>query len=147
METARSEDLQVRRSDGRIEPFNREEALERSIALASARAIGEKAVSAVADGVVRRLDLRPRQPRSTEEIGFAVLQELLRANQLAALRYATIFLSSRGIATDPATLLSWMTSNLPGRPTPAVVDERPLFVVKRTGSRHQQGEDFMLGKL
>lgn len=148
-ETPLTPDWLVRRSDDRIEPFDRRHRLERSIRKAGSGILTDRHVATVADAVVTRLDPQPRTPVSTEDIGNAVLLELRTTSVTSALRYATIFLSKRGQIHDAADLAEWIRETIgPARRT-RIEPDRPLEVVKRrrAGDQADLREDFQLVKL
>ncbi|MGH3880568.1 MAG: ATP cone domain-containing protein [Actinophytocola sp.] len=148
-ETAASADYLVERRSGRIEPFDQRNALEQSIRLATAGKIQGERATALARAVMARLDMKPMTPVSTEEIGLAVIDELADRTPPGALRFATIFLSARGIVASPEELLEWLEGRYPSSSEPAPLSGRPSGVVKRPRGDHAGVwiEDFEIRKL
>lgn len=140
--------LEVKRSDGRIEPFSKDQ-LERSLFLASARTLSEKDIAEATDRVVWRLYEGPHEPVTSEEIGYAVIKELQHWRPTAAIRYALYFLSSRGVARTPDTFRNWLDANYPSQRNDELTSSRPATVIKKFKATRQIGyvENFMLPKL
>lgn len=149
VENAVTEDLLVRRSNGIIEPFNRKGALERSIKLSAAGTLGDTQASAVADKVMARIGARPLVPIDTARLGEVTLDVLQVTSITAALRYATIFLSSRRLVQTPGDLAQWISERVRAPQAVAHAQSRPVRVVKNPRPNHSGawGEEFILEKL
>lgn len=148
-EEATDAEFQVKRRDGKVQPFERKFALEHSILLAGAGGLSERDAAVVAERVFRRLDPQKRTPVDTRLIGEAVIDELRRTSEIAALRYAATFLSSRDDSLTPAAFLSWAEERFRPLNAHSTVEERPHYVIKRPRVNRNPGygEDFQLAKL
>lgn len=166
------EERLVRKSNQTFVRFDVKGRLERSIALASAGTLKPEQISAVAERVMLRITTPDNDPIPTLAIGDAVLDELTIDHVPSALRYATVFLTSREQIDTPLDLLSRIYQRIPtiqgargvppeghvspvaeklASPTPvtSAPPQRPTRVVKRgrAGRPVRWEEDFYIHKL
>lgn len=150
--------IQVLRSSGKIEPFNRRFALERSIRVASANSLPDDSIARLADDVVRRLYPSSEGPISTERIGDETLQSLALRSPAAAIRYAATFLTERGRISTVSEFVKWLIDNVPAverrameakAEYDAVGPSRPQQVIKKSRESWNSAppEDFSIQKL
>jgi len=171
-ESVPNHDLFVVKNGGFIVGFDRY-ALQRSIALAGGGTLDPDQVTSLADRVLLSLAPSPLTPLLSSDLGNGVLKELLVDHPSAAMRYATVFLSSRLKTYSASDLLTWIYEQIPDRDHtgPTAIPEvgspritfsitcrdpkrggrnmRPSTVIKR-GKTVRSGdwdEDFNLGKL
>jgi transcriptional repressor NrdR len=145
-----TEDLMVRKRDGRLEPFSRTK-LVRGVTLAARLyALAPADINAFIDRVVQKLQPgAPGLPITSNEIGHTVLQELQDSRavtDVARIRYALVFLGrttrTSGGFQGLRDFLDWLGDTY-GPSSGADLPDTPWRVVKRDG----RVESFQLTKL
>ena len=91
-------DLVVLKSDGKREPFDRDKVL-RSMQIAlRKRPISEEQVERMVNSIVRRLETAGEGEVVTKQIGEAVMDSLAELDQIAYVRYASVYKDFRGVS-------------------------------------------------
>jgi transcriptional repressor NrdR len=140
VEQLSSNEMRVRKSDGRIVPFSREQ-IRRSVVKASVRPYHADRLDSLIDGVVSDLYGESRiRPVETNEIGEAVLRHLKEVDEVTQIRFALVHagrldrLHREDGWTDARDVRRWLRAQYP-----EVEHKRPpgrlTRVVKRDGRR------------
>jgi transcriptional repressor NrdR len=83
--------LTVVKRDGRRESFDREKLLNGLLRACEKRPVPRKDLVAVVDAVESRLSAKDVREMSTEDIGSMVIEELRRLDQVAYVRFASVY--------------------------------------------------------
>jgi transcriptional repressor NrdR len=150
VERVATEDLMVRKRDGRMEPFSRAKLVRGVTQAARLYALAPADINAFIDRVVQNLQPGALgMPITSAEIGMTVLQELQDSRAItdvARIRYALVFLGrttrTRGGFQGLRDFLDWLEETY-GLSNATDVPDTPWRVVKRDG----RIEPFQLRKL
>ena len=150
MERIATEDLMVRKRDGRLEPFSRTKLVRGVTRAARLYALAPADINAFIDRVVQQLEpAGPGLPIPSSEIGRTVLQELQDSRSItdvARIRYALVFLGrttrTSGGFQGLRGFLDWLEDTY-GPSSVADLADTPWRVIKRDGGV----EPFQLSKL
>src|SRR5688572_19100224 len=85
----------VVKKDGTRERFERQKLIAGLLKACEKRPVSVAAVEAVADRVEGRLQDRPEKEMSTEEVGALVMEELKRLDEVAYVRFASVYRNFR----------------------------------------------------
>jgi transcriptional repressor NrdR len=150
VERIATEDLMVRKRDGRLEPFSRTKLVRGVTRAARLYALAPADINAFIDRVVQKLQPgAPGLPITSSEIGHAVLQELEDSRAItdvARISYALVFLGrttrTSGGFQGLRDFLDWLGDTY-GPSIGAEPRDTPWRVIKRDG----RVEPFQLSKL
>lgn len=138
-----AENLQVRKRDGRIEPFSRAKLVRSIMKGGNVPGLTPADVNAFVDRVVQMLQpTAPGLPISSVEIGRVVLEQLQDSKpgtDVLRIRYAIVFLGTAnrfGTFRGLRDFLSWLEDNY-GPPGVAQPETDPWMVMKRGGRVEQ----------
>lgn len=145
-----TDDLQVRKRDGSIEPFHRAKITNGITKAASGQALPPGVVDAFVDRVLDHIAPElPGLPVDSRLIGQLVLENLCddsHETDVARVRFAMVFLGKRrsggGGFKDASDVLTWLDENYPDGETDTDYRGLPMEVIKRDGRR----EEFILKK-
>jgi transcriptional repressor NrdR len=87
----------VVKKDGRREAFDRQKVLEGLKLACQKRPVGADQLEAVADGIERRLQEMGEKEVPTSVIGEAVMRELARLDEVAYVRFASVYRSFKDL--------------------------------------------------
>ena len=85
------EGLMVAKRDGRLEEFNRAKLENGVLRSCLKRPISRQKIDDVVDGIIEALEARYENEIPAKAIGDAVMEELLRLDEVAYIRYASIY--------------------------------------------------------
>ncbi|MEO0391917.1 MAG: transcriptional regulator NrdR [Pseudomonadota bacterium] len=91
-------DLVVMKSDGKREPFERDKVLRSMQVALRKRPISEEQVERMVNSIVRRLETAGEGEVTTQQIGEAVMDTLADLDQIAYVRYASVYKDFREVA-------------------------------------------------
>lgn len=91
-------DLVVLKSDGKREPFDRDKVLRSMQVALRKRPISEEQVERMVNSIVRRLETAGEGEVVTKQIGEAVMDSLAELDQIAYVRYASVYKDFREVS-------------------------------------------------
>ena len=91
-------DLVVLKSDGKREPFERDKVLKSMSVALRKRPISEDQVERMVNSIVRRLETAGEGEVLTKQIGEAVMDSLAELDQIAYVRYASVYKDFREVS-------------------------------------------------
>ena len=91
-------DLVVLKSDGKREPFDRDKVLKSMSVALRKRPISEDQVERMVNSIVRRLETSGEGEVVTKQIGEAVMDSLAELDQIAYVRYASVYKDFREVS-------------------------------------------------
>lgn len=104
-------EMQVRKSDGRVESFERDK-LERSMIVAMRkRPVAEEQVERAVSSIVRQLELLGDQEITSEQIGARMMDALYSLDKVAYIRYASVYRDFKN-TTDFTGFVSDLTKKI-----------------------------------
>lgn len=104
-------EMQVKKSDGRVEPFERDK-LERSMIVAMRkRPVAEEQVERAVSSIVRQLELMGDQDITSDHIGARAMDALYSLDKVAYIRYASVYRDFKN-TTDFTGFVSDLTKKI-----------------------------------
>ena len=95
----RIEDIEYRvvKKDGNREAFQRQKLIAGLLTACEKRPVSVQQLEAIADRIEAELQERPEREMSTEEIGARLMQELKQLDQVAYVRFASVYRQFRDV--------------------------------------------------
>lgn len=95
----RIEDIEYRvvKKDGNRESFQRQKLIAGLLTACEKRPVSVQQLEAIADRIEAELQERPEREMSTEEIGARLMQELKQLDQIAYVRFASVYRQFRDV--------------------------------------------------
>ena len=95
----RIEDIEYRvvKKDGNREPFQRQKMIAGLLTASEKRPVSIQQLEAIADRIEAELQERPEREMTTEEIGARLMQELKQLDQIAYVRFASVYRQFRDV--------------------------------------------------
>jgi transcriptional repressor NrdR len=95
----RLEDIEYRvvKKDGNREAFQRQKLIAGLLTASEKRPVSIQQLEAIADRVEAELQERPEREMTTEEIGARLMQELKQLDQIAYVRFASVYRQFRDV--------------------------------------------------
>ena len=95
----RIEDIEYRvvKKDGNREGFQRQKLIAGLLTACEKRPVGVQQLEAIADRIETELQERPEREMTTEDIGARLMQELKQLDQIAYVRFASVYRQFRDV--------------------------------------------------
>lgn len=95
----RIEDIEYRvvKKDGNREGFQRQKLIAGLLTASEKRPVSIQQLEAIADRIEAELQERPEREMTTEEIGARLMQELMQLDQIAYVRFASVYRQFRDV--------------------------------------------------
>ena len=84
-------EMAVRKSDGRVEPFERDKLLRSMIVAMRKRPVTEEQIERAVSSIVRQLEVLGDQELTTEQIGAKAMNALYSLDKVGYVRYASVY--------------------------------------------------------
>ena len=90
-------EYRVMKKDGRPEPFNRQKLIGGLMSACEKRPVSVQQLEGIADRIESELQDRPDREMKTTEIGARIMEELRRIDQVAYVRFASVYRQFRDV--------------------------------------------------
>jgi transcriptional repressor NrdR len=90
-------EYRVMKKDGRPEPFNRQKLIGGLMRACEKRPVSVQQLEGIADRIESELQDRPDREMKTTEIGARIMEELRRIDQVAYVRFASVYRQFRDV--------------------------------------------------
>ena len=90
-------EYRVIKKDGRPEPFNRQKLIGGLVRACEKRPVSVQQLEGIADRIESELQDRPEREIKTTDIGGFIMEELRRIDQVAYVRFASVYRQFRGV--------------------------------------------------